>query len=525
MARGRGSVQRSVRPTVLMLRDIVAASRAVAATRSRKSKIEILGDLLRRTDPDSAAIAVSWLTGGLPQGRIGTGPAAVREARTADTARDATLTVRAVDDVFRELAAVSGAGSTARRVGVLRGLMAQATEDEQDFLARLLWGELRQGALEGVMADAIARAAGVPAAEVRRAAQYAGELPAVARAALQGGSSALQSFGVALFRPVQPMLAQPAADVADALSRLGRASLDYKLDGARVQVHRSGDEVRVYTRRLNEVTSSLPELVELAAGLDVRDIILDGEVIALREDGRPAPFQATMSRFGSRVDVERLRESVPLTTFFFDCLYIDGEPLMEQDTAVRFNVMQRRLPAASIVPRITTDNEPTATAFLRAARDAGHEGLVAKSPDAPYEAGSRGGAWLKIKEADTLDLVVLAAEWGSGRRRGWLSNLHLGARDEERGGFVMLGRTFKGLTDALLEWQTRELLARETARDAHVVHVRPELVVEIAFEGVQTSPRYPGGVALRFARVKRYRPDKRPEEADTITRVRLLHNS
>jgi DNA ligase 1 len=508
---------------MLLLHDIVDASRAVASTSSRKAKIETLAGLLRRADAASAAVAVSWLTGELPQGRIGIGPAAVRAARSASPAADATLSVTDVDAVFQRIAGMAGPGSMARRLEALSGLMAAATDVEQDFLSRLLWGELRQGALEGIMTDAVARAANVPLAEVRRAAQYAGALPIVAEAALRSGVGALRDFRIALFRPVQPMLAQPAQDVADAVGRLGHAAFDYKLDGARVQVHRSRDEVRVYTRGLNDVTSSLPELVELTAALDVQDVILDGEVIALREDGRPAPFQVTMSRFGSRVDVARLRAAVPLTTVFFDCLYIDGEDLTGQGAAARFDTMRQRLPASTVVPRMTTADPGVAESFLRAARDGGHEGLVAKALDAPYEAGSRGGAWLKIKEPETLDLVVLAAEWGSGRRRGWLSNLHLGARDDENGGFVMLGKTFKGLTDALLEWQTGELLARETGRDEHVIHVRPELVVEIAFEGVQTSTRYPAGMALRFARVKRYRPDRSAEEADTLSRVRLFH--
>jgi DNA ligase 1 len=507
----------------LALDDVVSVSRAVAETSSRKAKIAHLAALLQRAG-DAAPVVASWLTGELPQGRIGIGPAAVRDARTAP-ADEAALSVDEVHTVFDAIATVSGAGSTARRVELLRSLMARATQAEQEFLARLLWGELRHGALEGVMADAVARACGIPVSDVRRAAQVAGELPAVVRAALSGGTDALRVFDIALFRPVQPMLAQPADDAADAMSRLGSAYLDYKLDGARVQVHRSGDDVRVYTRRLNEATASVPELVRLALELPVRDVILDGEVIALRPDGRPAPFQTTMSRFGSRVDAARLQHQVPLSTFFFDCLYLDGASLIDQPTSVRFDTMRGRLPAASVVPRWRVDDVESAQTFMRAARAAGHEGLVAKAVDAPYEAGSRGGAWLKIKEADTLDLVVLAAEWGSGRRRGWLSNLHLGARDDESGGFVMLGKTFKGLTDALLEWQTHELLARETHRAEHIVYVRPELVVEIAFEGVQSSPRYPGGVALRFARVKRYRPDKKAAEADTLARVRHHHIS
>jgi len=463
--------------------------------------------------------------GDLPQGRIGLGPAAVRAARDVAAAALPQLTIGAVDAAFERMAGLSGAGSTAARVEQLRGLFARATIEEQEFLARLVYGELRQGALEGVMADAIARATDLAPADVRRAAQIVGSLPEVARAALQGGAAELRSFGVELFRPLQPMLASPAADIRDAMSRLHYAALDYKLDGARVQVHRSRDDVRVYTRRLNEITAAVPELVETVRALPVNDIVLDGEAIALRANGTPAPFQVTMSRFGSRVDVDRLRTETPLSTFFFDMLQLDGRALLDVAAAERFDTMRSVLPASLIIPRVVTKDVSEAEAFLHRARQAGHEGVVAKSLEAGYDAGRRGGAWLKVKQADTLDLVVLAAEWGNGRRQGWLSNLHLGARDAANGGFVMLGKTFKGLTDVTLEWQTRELLAREIGRDRHIVHVRPELVVEIAFEGVQASARYPGGVALRFARVKRYRTDKTAAHADTIDRVRAIHSA
>lgn len=505
----------------MMLRDVVLASRDVAGTSSRNAKIARLADLLRNAPPEEAATAVSWLIGQLPQGRIGLGPAAVRDARAAAVpAADAELQVRDADAAFTRIAGISGSGSTRARADVLREVFARATESEQDFLARLIWGELRQGALEGVMADAVARAAGLPPADVRRAAQYAGSLSDVARAALEGGAAALRAFGVQLFRPLQPMLAQPADDVADALSRLDRAALDFKLDGARVQVHRRDDEVRVYTRRLNDITASVPELVECVRALPLRDVVLDGEAIAMRADGRPQPFQVTMSRFGSRVDVDRLRHATPLSTWFFDILYLDGDSLIDAPAERRFDAMQTILPSNLLIPRLVTGDADEAARFMQRAKDAGHEGLVAKSLDATYDAGRRGGAWLKVKQADTLDLVVLAAEWGSGRRQGWLSNLHLGARDPETNAFVMLGKTFKGLTDQLLEWQTRELLAREIGRDAHTVYVRPELVVEIAYEGVQTSTRYPGGIALRFARVKRYRTDKTADQADSIQHIR-----
>jgi DNA ligase-1 len=507
----------------LLLDDVVRTSRDVAATSSRNAKIARIAELLRNASPEEAAVATSWLMGELPQGRIGIGWAAIRDAKTP-ASEVQSLTVSDVDRTFAHIATFSGAGSTAARLAALRDLFARATADEQDFIGRLVFGELRQGALEGIMADAVAKAANVPIADVRRAAQLAGALPLVAHAVFTGGAEALRTFGVQLFRPIQPMLAQPADDIADAMARLGRAALDYKLDGARVQVHRDGSEVRVYTRRLNEITASVPELVETVRALPVQQIVLDGEAIALRADGSPEPFQVTMSRFGSRVDVDRLRRTVPLTTFFFDCLYIDGRSLLDREAHERFDVMRTTLPVGIVVPRMITDDVEAATTFLRESRAAGHEGVVAKSLSATYDAGRRGGAWLKVKEADTLDLVVLAAEWGHGRRSGWLSNLHLGARDADTGAYVMLGKTFKGMTDAILQWQTQELLARETEREGHIVHVRPELVVEIAFEGVQTSPRYPGGIALRFARLKRYRDDKTPAEAETVQRLRAMQN-
>jgi len=355
---------------------------------------------------------------------------------------------------------------------------------------------------------------------VRRAAMFAGDLGAVARVALTEGAQGLARFSIRVERPVQPMLAQSAADVADALARLGTAALEWKLDGARVQVHKSGDRVRIFTRRLNEVTDAVPEVVETVRALPSRELILDGEAIAIGPGGAPQPFQVTMRRFGRKLDVDTLRAELPLAVFFFDCLQRDGVSLVDRPAQERFAILAQALPARLIVPRLITGDPAAAEAFYRDALARGHEGVMAKAIDAPYEAGRRGAAWLKVKRAHTLDLVVLAAEWGHGRRRGWLSNLHLGARDAAGGGFVMLGKTFKGLTDELLEWQTRELAWREVARDAYTVYVRPELVVEIAFNDLQASPQYPGGLALRFARVKAYRPDKRAEDADTIETVR-----
>ncbi|MCK6428637.1 MAG: ATP-dependent DNA ligase, partial [Burkholderiaceae bacterium] len=373
------------------------------------------------------------------------------------------------------------------------------------------------------MIEAIAAAAGVAVADVRRAAMFAGDLGAVARAALTEGAAGLARFAIELQRPVQPMLAQPAEDIADALARLGTAALEWKLDGARVQVHKAGDDVRVFTRNLNEVTAAVPEIVEAVRAAPARELILDGEAIALAAGGAPQPFQVTMRRFGRKLDVDALRAELPLSALFFDVLRRDGDSLVERPARERFAALTDALPSALVVPRLVTGDASAAQAFYAEALARGHEGVMAKALDAPYEAGSRGAAWLKVKRAHTLDLVVLAAEWGHGRRRGWLSNLHLGARDPAANSFVMLGKTFKGLTDELLEWQTRELLAGEIGRDDYTVYVRPELVVEIAFNDLQASPQYPGGLALRFARVKRYRPDKRADEADTIDAVRTIY--
>ncbi|HEX5659469.1 MAG TPA: ATP-dependent DNA ligase, partial [Polyangiales bacterium] len=397
------------------------------------------------------------------------------------------------------------------------------TQDEQSFLIRLMLGELRQGALESLLLDAIASASDTLAPSVRRAQMLSGNLREVVEVAFTRGEQGLGEFDLTLFRPLQPMLAEPSPDPADAIERLGRAVLELKLDGARVQVHRLDEQVKVYTRSLNEVTYAVPELVELVKALPARELVLDGEVIALRADGSPLPFQETMRRFGRKLDVATLQQTLPLSTFFFDCLHLDGESLLNAPTEARIAAMSRVVPLANQPTRIVTGELAEAEAFFQDALDRGHEGVMAKALDAPYFAGSRGASWLKLKQAHTFDLVVLAAEWGSGRRQGWLSNLHLGARDEENGGFVMLGKTFKGLTDELLRWQTEQLLARETQRDDYTVYVRPELVVEIALNDVQTSPHYPAGLALRFARVKRYRPDKSASEADTLTQLRALH--
>ncbi len=507
----------------MLLNDLVETSRRVGEVSGRLAKIEQLAGCLRRAGPDEIEVAVSWLSGDLRQGRIGVGYAALREAMAETAAPSATLTLSEIDAALDRVQQVRGAGSAAERLRQLRALFGRATRDEQAFLVRLMVGELRQGALEGLMVEAVARAAEIPVADIRRAVMLTGALAPVARAAFAEGKAGLTPFAVELFRPLRPMLAQTADDVTDALARLPQAGFEYKLDGARVQVHKSGGDVRIFTRELNDVTCTAPEIVEAVGTLPIPDMILDGEAIAFRADGMPQPFQITMRRFGRKLDVAAMRSTLPLSVYFFDCLYLDGVPTIDRGQDDRFAALAASLPQALVIPRLVTRDVDAAHAFVEAALKRGHEGFMAKALDAPYQAGARGAGWLKIKRAHTLDLVVLAAEWGHGRRRGWLSNLHLGARDPATGGFVMLGKTFKGMTDAMLTWQTQRLQELAIARDDYTVHVRPELVVEIAFNDIQESPHYPGGMALRFARVKRYRPDKRPEEADGIDTVRALY--
>jgi DNA ligase-1 len=507
----------------MQLQEIASVSLRVAEASRRLVKVEILADLLARLSPAEVPVALGYLTGVLPQGRVGIGHALITAARPGRPATDPALGLLEVHGAFDRIAAAAGPGSAAAKAVLLRQLLERATEGEQSFLVRLLYGDLRQGALEGIMLEAVARAAKVPPASVRRAAMAAGDLATVAQATLTGGEAALARFVVQVFQPVKPMLAETGDDVETAVGQLGEAALEYKLDGARIQAHKAGDEVRVFSRHLREVTDVVPEVVEAVRRLPARELIVDGEVLALREGGRPLPFQVTMQRFGRKLEVERLQRDLPLTPFFFDLLALDGAPAIDEPQARRFDRLVRLAPPPLIVPHLETADPSTASAFFESALAAGHEGVMAKSRLAPYAAGNRGGAWLKVKPAHTLDLVVLAAEWGSGRRHGWLSNLHLGARDAERGGFVMLGKTFKGLTDELLEWQTTRLLAIEIARDSHAVFVRPELVVEIAFNDVQASPQYPGRLALRFARVKRYRTDKPASEADTFAAVQAIY--
>ena len=504
-----------------LLAAVVDVSARVAQTGSRLAKRDAIAGCLRGADADEVAIVVAFLSGETRQGRIGVGYATLAALRQAPAAAP-SLTVGDVDAALARVASASGKGSAAQRSAQLHALFDRATAAEQEFLVRLLVGALRQGALEGVMIDAIAAAADVPVAAVRRAAMVSGSLAEVSGVALVEGAAGLARFTIVLQRPVQPMLAQPADDIADAVTRLGTVAIEWKVDGARVQVHKAGRDIRVYTRALNDVTASVPEILEALAGLPSEELILDGEAVALGAGGVPQAFQVTMRRFGRKLDVARLRAELPLAAYFFDCLWRDGMPLADRPAHERFDALAAALPSSLVVPRLVTADVSAAEDFYAEALARGHEGVMVKALDAPYEAGSRGASWLKVKRAHTLDLVVLAAEWGHGRRQGWLSNLHLAARDPE-GGWVMLGKTFKGMTDELLAWQTRELLARETARDSYTVHVRPELVVEIAFNDLQASPHYPGGLALRFARVKGYRSDKRAEDADTIETVRALY--
>lgn len=582
----------------MLLLELVRTSDAVAGAPGRRAKVEAIADLLRLAEPDEVGLAVAFLSGELRQRQIGVGYAALSDLLRADgapglgvtgagaggsgaggPADGEPLSLTETDAVFAAIGAVTGPGVQAERRRLLGTLFARASPEERSFLVRLLAGELHQGALEGVMVEAVARAAGVPADEVRRAHLLGGSLPAVAVAALTGprsaeldtpgsaasgpdspgpgtgmgssaagspaadvprsaasgpeaASAALRAFTLRVGRPLRPMLAASAPSVAAAYERVCPAAAEWKIDGIRIQVHREGTGVTVFTRTLDDITARVPEITDAVLAVDAQSLVLDGEVVALRPDGRPQPFQVTAGRVGSQADVPRQRESVPLTAFFFDLLHLDGRDLIDVPASERHSLLAGVLPADLLVPRIVTEDVGVAEGFFADAIADGHEGVVVKSLDAPYAAGRRGSEWIKVKPRHTLDLVVLAAEWGHGRRRGWLSNLHLAAREPADGGLVMLGKTFKGMTDQMLSWQTGRLLeladppeARPEGdlRDAHgVLRVRPDLVVEVAFDGVQASSRYPGGLALRFARVIRYRPDKQPSDADTIDAVRAL---
>ncbi len=548
----------------VLLNDLVRTSAAVAGVQARRAKIDQIAALLAAVPSSEVPVAVAFLSGELRQRQIGVGYAALTglfqpAAETADRAGQPAgpgLTLSDTDTAFAAIGAVTGPGAQSARRQLLAALLIRATEGERSFLIRLLAGDLRQGALEGVMTEAIARAAGVTAVLVRRAHQLGGSLPEVAQAALAGpggpdpdrAAAALRSFALRVGRPVRPMLAASAASIGAALDRISPAAVEWKIDGIRIQAHRDGGKVAIFTRTLDDITSRVPEIATAVLSLDVRTAVLDGEAVALHPDGRPRPFQVTSGRAASQ-DGGRQAADVPLTPFFFDLLHLDGTDLIDQPGSERSALLARIAPAAVVIPRVVTGDPAAAEAFFIDAVARGHEGVVVKSLDGPYAAGRRGSEWIKVKPRHTLDLVIIAAEWGHGRRRGWLSNLHLAARDPATGGLVMLGKTFKGLTDEMLAWQTSRLLeladpprapgqagssqagadetgAGEALTGQHgVVRVRPELVAEIAFDGVQASSRYPGGVALRFARVLRYRPDKEAAEADTIDAVRAVWDS
>ena len=505
----------------MLLADLVACADEVAATSSRTAKVEALAELLGGADRDEAGVGAGLIAGDPRQGRIGVGWATVAALRTAPAAQP-TLSVADLDGVLDAVAGASGEGSTQRRLDLLGGFLARTTAAEADFVRRLLVGELRQGASEGVVVEAVARAARVPAASVRRALMLVGDLGETAAVALSQGRPGLEAVGFRILRPIRPMLASTADDAASAVADMGRCSVEWKLDGVRIQAHRRGDEVRVWTRNLNEVTGRLGEVVEVVRALPVHTAALDGEVLGLAEDLSPAAFQDTMGRVGTRRTSEAAAAAGPVRVapVFFDVLHLDGRDLLDEPLEARLECLGRAA-ADHRVPGVVTEDPDEAQRVFDAAVAAGHEGVMVKAAGAPYAAGRRGKAWRKVKPVRRLDLVVLAVEPGSGRRRGWLSNIHLGARDQD-GGFVMVGKTFKGMTDEMLQWQTRRFEELATDRTAHVVHLRPEQVVEIAVDGVQRSSRYPGGVALRFARVLRYRSDKPAAEADTIAAVRGL---
>jgi DNA ligase-1 len=505
------------------LAELVALVGRLRATTKKTEKVAQIAALLQQAREREVELLALYLTGTLAQGRIGIGYRGLQAAMPAGPAIGEPLTLAGLDQALAELAKEQGQGSAERRARGLRALLERADEPGRRFLFELLTGEVRQGALDGLVLEAIAKASALPPAEVRQASMFAPAIGALARTALEEGSAGLARFSLQLLSPVAPMLANPAGDAEEALERLGEAAFEYKLDGARLQVHRAGDEVRVFTRHLQDVTARVPEVVEWARSLPVREAVVEGEALALRPDGRPRPFQETMRRLGRKLDIATARASVPLSSFFFDCLYLEGEgPLVGRPYAERVERLGRIVAPGSLLPRLVTGDAEEAERFFTQAIDAGHEGLMAKSLRAPYAAGQRGFHWLKLKPHHTLDLVVLAVERGSGRRQRWLSNLHLGARDSASGQFVMLGKTFKGLTDEMLEWQTQALQALQVDSDGWVVRVRPELVVEIAFSDVQESPRYPAGLALRFARVRRYRPEKPAAEADSLQAVRAI---
>lgn len=495
--------------------ELAQASVRVGATSKRLEKRAILSDVIRRLNTNEIAAGVSFLAGQTRQDALGVGFATLGGTKTKPSPKSG-LTVAEVDAGFEEISRMAGEGSTGRRADAVERLLSQATAAGQKMLRGLMAGELRQGAQAGVVQDAIAEAFDVPLKGVRRAVMLAGDLGVVAEAALSGGRDAVEAIGLEVGRPVLPMLASSAETAVEAIERTGKSSVEWKLDGARIQVHKLGDEIKVFSRNLRDITSRVPLVVEHARELKAERVLLDGEAISLDDSGRPVAFQDTASAFGTDVGVTEYR----LQPFYFDILHLDGRDLLDEPLAMRWEQLESLVGGDSLVARIESDSGEKAESFFHDVVDAGHEGVVVKGLTSTYEAGRRGKSWIKIKPVHTLDLVVLAVEWGSGRRTGWLSNLHLGARDSGTGEFVMLGKTFKGMTDEMLEWQTERFSALKVRETSRTVFVEPVQVVEIAFDGVQRSTRYPGGVALRFARVKRYRDDKDASDADTLETVR-----
>jgi DNA ligase-1 len=501
---------------------LVEISEQISATTRKKQKVSLIAGMLLQARGEEIALAAHYLSGQIRQGRIGVASKILRGALQDLSPSPPPLHLIDVDRFFEVIARESGPGSTKRKVQALCELLSRCNQRERAFLIRLIMGELRQGATEGLMLEAVGQASSLSHQRLRQALMFSGDIGEVAQVALEEGPSGLARFGPSLFHPISPMLASPAEGAEEAIARLGEAGWEYKIDGARVQIHKQGDDVQIFTRHLKQVTESVPEIVHLTRKFRVEEAIFEGEIIALRGDGKPQPFQTTMRRFGRVKDVAKLQKLIPLTPYFFDLLLLDGEPLFELPYQKRIERLARNIPSEHMVPRIITADAKKARDFLLSSLEAGHEGVMAKALHSPYVAGQRGFNWLKIKPAKSLDLVILAAEWGHGRRRGYLSNLHLGARDPEGGRFVMLGKTFKGLTDEMLHWQTRRLLELEISRDQWTVYVKPELVVEVAFGDLQQSLHYPAGLALRFARVKQFRRDKSAHEADTIQEVRRI---
>jgi DNA ligase-1 len=504
---------------MISVAELVETSREVEHTRSRKQKSQLLAAVFERLTPTEVPIVVRYVSGELRQGKLGFAWSDVSEAMAEPAAASSSVTALELDSALDDLGRLRGPGTSAERRGALTALFARLTPEERQFVAKLIAGEMRHGVGEGLTVDALSLASNLEVKVLRQALLFLGDLSRLATLALVEGEGALGRQSVEPFRPLRPMLAQASPSVADAYERATPCVFEHKLDGARIQVHRAGERVAIYSRTGNDVTSSLPEVVELVLSFAAESFVLDGEVIALRADGRPEAFQTTMRRFGRKANVASLASALPLNAYFFDCLFLNERALVSESNARRFEALASFVPPSARIERRSVDGVESAEEVLREALSLGHEGVLVKNVDSLYEAGRRGGSWLKVKPAPTLDLVVLAAEWGSGRRKGYLSNLHLGARDEH-GSFVMLGKTFKGLTDATLAWQTEKLQKLATQTRGHVVFVRPTLVVEVAFDGVQKSRAYPCGLTLRFARVRRYRDDKPASQADTIESVR-----